>query len=245
MPDAIHPQIKLLPNGPFVEIDWGSIFLGRDCHLAQHISELKNKAISNRHCCVKKEKEGHWTVEDLGSTNGTWIGGRKLEEKTKLASGAKFALGRAGPQFEFIVPGGDAAEKTILESDAVFEATQLESGPQGSADRPYKVGKTPEVRLRHDRTGQQFRAKGYTIVLGRNPGAAQILIRAEDEKQVSGRHAELQFRTGGGCVLRDLGSRNGTLLNNHTVTGEMPIRAGDRITLGGPVSVLVVEEFDA
>ena len=244
MSDAPSPKLKLLPGGPFIEIDWDSIFLGRDCHLAQHIADLKNKVVSNRHCCVKREKDGRWTLEDLRTTNGTWVNGKRLEQPVVLTSGAVFSMGRAGPRLEFLLPVVEDAGKTFLEEEPAFEATQLEAKPDGSAEKPYKVGKTPEVRVNHRRTGEEFRAKGYTVVIGRDPAAVQIVIRSDDQKHISGRHAELQFRSGGQCIIRDLESRNGTWPNEQTLKGEMPLNVGDRVVLGSPMTTLVVEALD-
>jgi pSer/pThr/pTyr-binding forkhead associated (FHA) protein len=84
---AEHPRLMLLPDGPHIEIDGDSLFLGRDCHLAATIPALKNKVVSNRHCCFKHEPDGHWTIEDLGSTNGTWLRGNRLAKREALVSG--------------------------------------------------------------------------------------------------------------------------------------------------------------
>lgn len=244
MTDALSPKLKLLPEGPFIEIDWDSLFLGRDCHLAQQIADLKNKVVSNRHCSVKKEKDGRWMLEDLRSTNGTWVDGKRLDQPVVLTSGAVFSMGRGGPRFEFLLPVIEDAGKTFLEDDPSFEGTQIEAKPDGSADKPYKVGRTPEVRLKHRRTGEEFRAKGYTVVLGRDPATAQIVVRSDDQKHVSGRHAELQFRSGGQCIIRDLESRNGTWLNEQALEGEKVLNVGNRIVLGSPMTTLIVEALD-
>ena len=39
-------------------------------------------------------------------------------------------------------------------------------------------------------------------------------------------------RDGEGWALRDLGSKNGTMLNGARITGRMPLKPGDRITAG-------------
>ncbi|MBU6347187.1 MAG: FHA domain-containing protein, partial [Actinomycetales bacterium] len=39
-------------------------------------------------------KDAHWIVEDLGSTNGTWIDGEKINGPTVLTAGAKLQIGR-------------------------------------------------------------------------------------------------------------------------------------------------------
>lgn len=239
-----NPRIQLLPSGPFIEIDGGSLYLGRDCHLAHKIPALTNRVVSNRHCCMKQGPENNWTLEDLKSTNGTWLHGERLSEPAALHSGDVFSLGRAGPRFTWhlnptMPPPGSA---TLLE-EGEASSTLLEDA-DGSDEHPFRVGRTPEVALHHQRTGQEFTAKGYTIVLGRDPDAAQIVLRSEDQRHVSSRHAEIQFRSDGTVVLRDLGSRNGTWVNDRPVKEEAPIKTGDRIVLGASGTTLLVARLE-
>ena len=49
--------------------------------------------------------------------------------------------------------------------------------------------------------------------------------------QVSRRHCEL-FEIGGQLMLRDLGSSNGTFVNGKRVSGELPLKHGDELTVG-------------
>jgi hypothetical protein len=64
--------------------------------------------------------------------------------------------------------------------------------------------------------------------IGRLPEAT---IRLNDE-HVSARHAEMSRSADGSWLLRDVGSTNGTQLNGKTITGQVPVRAGDLIGLG-------------
>jgi len=70
--------------------------------------------------------------------------------------------------------------------------------------------------------------------LGREPGMDVTIDAAA--AVVSRRHAEIK-RESGGFVLYDLGSFNGTLLNEHRITTPTPLFNGDRIQLGmgGPI----------
>ncbi len=240
---AMHPRLKILPDGPFIEIDGDALFLGRDCHLAARIPALKNKVVSNRQCCIKHESDGSWTLEDLHSTNGTWLKNERISQKVALASGDVFSLGRAGPRLQCDLPLAVDPNATMKEDDLEAAETLLES-PDGSAERPYKVGATPQVKLRHEKTGQTFSAKGYTIIIGRDPKAAQVVIRSDEEKHVSGRHAEIQFHSDGAIVVRDLGSRNGTWVNDRRVIGDVPLQKGDKLLLGNAPTVLIVEALE-
>lgn len=273
MPD--NPLLKTVPGNAFVEIEGDALFLGRDCHLVAFIPDLLNKVVSNRHCVVRREGPDRWMLEDLGSTNGTWIRDTRLNGKALLHTGDKFTLGKNGPTFEchrgFGGTGPDAtvaespgrssaaaaaAAKTILDPELAAKTVVAPdnrspapkrplrpSESDGTIDRPFKAGNTPSLKLRHERTGQEYAAAGYTITIGRDPESAQVVIRSEEEKHVSGRHAEIQFRSDGRVVVRDL-SRNGTWVNNQKVKDETPLNVGDRLLLGAASTILLVKRLD-
>jgi hypothetical protein len=99
------------------------------------------------------------------------------------------------------------------------------------------------------RTAQQVRevgAKGYlhvftgpnkgeSILLGRGPvtigRATQNLLVLNDDN-VSQKHAEVVPKAGG-YYVRDLGSRNGTFVNDLRVENEKRLAAGDVVAVGG------------
>jgi hypothetical protein len=68
---------------------------------------------------------------------------------------------------------------------------------------------------------------GRGAVLGRGD---QAEIRLEDPF-ASSRHARL-VRQGGIVVLEDLGSTNGTYLNEELLSGPQPLHQGDRVRIG-------------
>jgi pSer/pThr/pTyr-binding forkhead associated (FHA) protein len=267
------PKLKIYPPGLYVEIDGDALFLGRDCHLAALIPALLNKVVSNRHCVIRREGT-RWFLEDLGSTNGTWIHSHRLAGRTLLHSGDEFRLGKQGPLITCDAGfGGTGADRTVAEDElsrAAEAATLLQEpdapagrpaeaphraappappartpdGRDGSAVLPFRVGRMPSVRLIHQRSGEQFTAMGYTIVIGRDTEAAQVVIRADDERHVSGRHVEIQFRTDHTVVVRDLESRNGSWLNDKPLKGEAPLKVGDKLLLGNAPTVLTVAALD-
>ncbi|MCU0727937.1 MAG: GGDEF domain-containing protein [Planctomycetes bacterium] len=67
------------------------------------------------------------------------------------------------------------------------------------------------------------------VVIGREPGGLSLR-----DRKCSRRHAAVA-RRGDLYVVRDIGSTNGTLLNGVTLTGEQPLRDGDRIVIGQTV----------
>ncbi|MBI2403835.1 MAG: trypsin-like peptidase domain-containing protein [Gemmatimonadetes bacterium] len=68
------------------------------------------------------------------------------------------------------------------------------------------------------------------IAIGRHP-ASDLRFDADKELDVSARHAAI-LRQGGRWVLRDLGSRNGTLVNGHQITADTKLDDTDQIRLG-------------
>jgi serine phosphatase RsbU (regulator of sigma subunit) len=53
------------------------------------------------------------------------------------------------------------------------------------------------------------------------------------DKMLSRQHARIVKDDNGGLQVEDLGSRNGTFLNGERLAAPQPLKAGDRITLGG------------
>src|SRR4051812_45486762 len=68
---------------------------------------------------------------------------------------------------------------------------------------------------------------GEGAIMGRGD---QAEIRLEDPF-ASSRHARL-VRQGGAVVLEDLGSTNGTYLNEELLSGPQPLHPGDRVRIG-------------
>jgi len=65
------------------------------------------------------------------------------------------------------------------------------------------------------------------LVLGRGDRAE---IRLEDPF-ASSRHARI-FEQGNAVVIEDLGSTNGTYLNEELLSGPQPLHPGDRVRIG-------------
>jgi hypothetical protein len=102
------------------------------------------------------------------------------------------------------------------------DATGLYEAPGANGDEPRLIverapGHTP---------GMEYDI-GDGAVLGRGD---QAEIRLEDPF-ASSRHARL-LRQGGIIVLEDLGSTNGTYLNEELLTGPQPLHRGDRVRIG-------------
>ena len=83
------------------------------------------------------------------------------------------------------------------------------------------------VATRGPNAGSEFALEHVITTLGRHPDSDIFL----DDVTVSRRHVEVQ-RTPSGYVVRDIGSLNGTYVNQAIIAADTPIANGDEIQVG-------------
>lgn len=66
-----------------------AVVLGRECHLSPCFAET---GVSRQHARVWRSAQGAFFIEDLGSTNGTFVNDVRVERRA-LAVGDKLRLG--------------------------------------------------------------------------------------------------------------------------------------------------------
>jgi len=87
-----------------------------------------------------------------------------------------------------------------------------------------------EPRLMVDRALGHEPGVAYDLSDGATLGRGDVEIQLEDPF-ASSRHARIS-RQGHVVVIEDLGSTNGTYLNEQPLTGPQPLHSGDRIRIG-------------
>jgi pSer/pThr/pTyr-binding forkhead associated (FHA) protein len=93
------------------------------------------------------------------------------------------------------------------------------------------------VRLRY--RGHRFDLPSGEFTIGRTPECHLAL----DDELVSRKHAAIVVREDG-VSIRDLGSRNGVVVNGSLVNGSRELSNADRITIGTQVLVLTIQDPD-
>jgi pSer/pThr/pTyr-binding forkhead associated (FHA) protein len=68
------PTLRSVSDWPDIPVDRPTVMVGRH---AQCDARLDSRRVSLRHC-ILAEDGGEVVVRDLGSTNGTWINGRRV-----------------------------------------------------------------------------------------------------------------------------------------------------------------------
>jgi hypothetical protein len=92
--------------------------IGRDPASDIHLADRR---VSRVHAVLYAE-DGVWKLRDIGSSNGTWLDGRRIG-KTDLPAACRLRFHREGPELELSM---HRVEKTAMTRDA---ATRAEAGP--------------------------------------------------------------------------------------------------------------------
>ena len=194
-------------------VEGSSARLGRDSALELSFNP-DDDVVSAIHARVWRDPDGSWWLEDLGSTNGTWLNGRRIAAAEPLRSGDRFTLGQRGPALRASLPGEPAR-------------TRVERGAEGAQ---------PVLKLRRVAGGEDLVGLGSEILLGR-AATCTVPLRTVADTVVSKRHATVAFDESGAATITDLHSRNGTYVNGQQVRGPAMLKLGDRIMLGwhGPL----------
>ncbi|MEO8749567.1 MAG: FHA domain-containing protein [Allobranchiibius sp.] len=199
------------PGGHRRLSDGESVVVGRsgECDVS-----IPDSNASRRH--VRLTRQGTTVLAtDLGSSNGTWIAGARIQTPTQVSSGGFVQLGGpTGPglQIGFLPAPGPAAPipANLMPSNTgvVFDRYAAPAGPPPVQAQP------------HQQPGRQV----LSIGRGREN---QIVL---DDLLASRRHTELVSRPGG-FEVHDLGSRNGTYVNGQRIS-VAPLGEGDLLAVG-------------
>ena len=174
---------------------------------------------------------GEWRLADLASRNGTFVNGSRVDTPTLLHTGDVISLGETGPRL-LVAAVAEGLAPTLPERPGIPEPREERRAP--SEARAYGI------TLLDAATGRHYEARGGRIRIGRGH-ACEVQPVDAPESIVSRVHAELTVGPSGGLALRDAGSKRGTFLNDEPVTTPVPVRLGDRITLGRGGPALIVE----
>lgn len=104
--------VALGPDNPgkVYPLDQGECLLGRrlDCHVC-----VNDQRASRRHARIRREGDG-WHLEDLGSCNGTYINGRRVQGAARLRHGDEFAIGASKYRVDLTEEIASAAENAAV-----------------------------------------------------------------------------------------------------------------------------------
>ena len=228
---------------------------------------LEDPRVSWHHAVLRPD-QGRWLLEDLNSTNGSFVDGQRVRQ-SPVGPGNVLRFGH--------VEDGPWAVLSAVPQQQAPSVPHQPQQPQQPAQPPTQVLPHQQPRVPHQSQGRpqpapqpaqpqpytrpsggytpppmavpgatgQFRVPAMvrelparTIRIGRAPDNDLVV----DDLIVSRRHAELRTTPDGGYEIVDLGSHNGTFLNGQPVY-RAPVREGDIVGIGHAVFRLVGNEL--
>ncbi len=82
--------LQPLKQGKIIAIDRAVVLIGRSSDCDNVING--SQKISRRHCCLVQVDEDYY-VRDLGSMNGVWLNGDRVNRDAKMVAGDKLSIG--------------------------------------------------------------------------------------------------------------------------------------------------------
>ncbi len=216
----------------------GAITIGRSARSGNDIVLENDGQSSKRHSRIELDADGKFTVYDLGSTNGTKVNGRRVENRT-LHDGDEIVIGQTRITFQQS-KREEAFGENEDEDDAKPRTTPGVYGGAAASLNPNEMGSsTPPRRVLTPRTARLMLLEGTEIVddfllasetvIGR--GVTNDIVLPD--RSIATRHARIVHNGEGYAieVLNDTADArlNGLPLLPHFPTG---LRDNDAIELG-------------
>jgi EmrB/QacA subfamily drug resistance transporter len=188
--------------------------LGRDSDADVVLQDPSGK-LSRHHARIRLSN-GTPMLEDLDSTNGTFLNGKRIETPQPLKAGDRIGIGDNTLEF---APAVELAPVPDLQTTGQRKIEPPTFAPPGT-DGELRIVSGPGAG-----TTAPVRAGSATI--GREPECdLQVL-----DSEVSRRHAKVTIHDGV-ATIDDLHSGNGTYVNDERIIGSYRLAPGDTIEIG-------------
>lgn len=184
---------------------------------------LPHAAVSQLHATLEARGAGY-ALRDEGSTNGTRVNGQRIApgRPKPLRAGDRIEIGgfaialSVGPTVQ-----ATSAEDTRALALRLLREARSEDVPAPSLTVLNGVGAGTRIELP---------PAPSSVVIGRGSDADLVI----DDADASRAHCEVA-RTFAGVVARDLGSKNGVLVDRRRIREEKQLADRDELTLGATV----------
>ncbi|MEU8570931.1 FHA domain-containing protein [Streptomyces pathocidini] len=243
------PEPVLELNGRTWALDPSTTYtIGRD---PQGHVVVEDPRVSWRHANLRWV-EGSWFVEDRGSTNGTFLRGRRVE-RAEVVPGTELRLGNAvdGPRLDLLPAHAPAHGGPTHPAPATARPVLAapEHAPRAEPHLPYVPDQSARPAPRpapppaddepHHPDGLHRLAAGFVTRIGRGPENDLVV----HDLQVSRRHAEFRSTRDGHFEIVDLGSHHGTYVNGRPVQRQV-LGPHDLIGVGRSTFCLVGDQLE-
>ncbi|MGE3165103.1 MAG: FHA domain-containing protein [Planctomycetota bacterium] len=231
------PTLEVIENGEKRIVRFtDTIVIGRE---PTNGVVIQDPMSSRRHCQLKREG-GRFFLEDLESSNGTLLNGRRAS-RVELADGDRIEVGEVAVTFslgETSATDGNAsgAARGAAPSRAAAKPPEP-AAPPGLLEEPEPMV-SPEARpasgggvflrvVGGDSPATRLELLDLPFTIGRKAECGLVL----NDRRVSGLHAQV-VREGDAWFIEDCGSGNGVLVDKKRIKRH-PLRTGESVLIGG------------
>lgn len=186
--------------------DHGSYVIGRldECDIV-----LPSSSVSRKHARIFIENDRCF-IEDLGSANGVIVDGQRVIQRRDLGTASQIRIGDFYLYLEFKATGQHGRQSVL---NTLFISNNSDH---------HKL-----VRVNDSFAGEEFSLSEIENTIGRTDDNFILL----SDQSISRQHAKI-VRDADRYTLVDLGSSNGTRLNDSAVKGNKQLKPGDVVEFG-------------
>jgi len=184
-----------------------SVQIGRSRNAGNDLVLDTDGMASKSHARLERERDGSWTLYDLGSTNGVKVGARRVEGNRVLHDGDEIGIGET----KLVFQQADARPPEAL-------------SPSGSSPA------IPQRRARLVGADGEAHVLASETLIGRAVTSDIVLA----DLSVSTKHARIVSPDAATYLLEDLGGDAGTTVNGRALPPgrRIPLGDGDVLRLG-------------
>ena len=229
-PSPGTPKARLvsLADGREYPVEAVPFVIGREA--SSHLV-VESDLVSRRHAEILRGSGGD-SLLDL-SGNGVWVNGRRITAPVLLREGDLIRIGETEFRYHLPESGAAPAGAGYRLGDTVVGLQAVRRPPPMPETAPAEPLATLLVK-RGQRKGERLPVRSPVVNIGRG----EFNDIALPDASISANHAKLQLKEGI-WVLTDLGSTNGSRVDDEAVRGDIALSPGVQVTLG---EVLLVFE---
>lgn len=232
--------------------------IGRDPAESQML--ISDPEASRQHLRARRTPEGGIQVENLSQTNPIQINDQELKGPRLLRHGDALKIGNSrfrfyteiGPEIEDLNGNSqsDVETEADMKSKTEEEIEQEQAGAASVAEEEDLLSHSGDERellarvdfgldetgpfmlkvIRGPNSGAEFSMEpGRSYVLGTAPNVCDVVFH---DISVSRQHAKLAIESDNGIFIEDLGSRNGTLVEEKKIKERTPLPQNTAVSLG-------------
>lgn len=205
--------------------------IGRDPEQSQIV--MDEPEVAPRHILAKKTPEGI-QIENLSMTNPILVNNRVIEKPEVLKEGDTVQIGHN--TFTYSKAEGEEHHDTLVG----------QAGMEGSKEVTevhfdlLEMGRWILKVVAGPNNGAEFPLQsGQTYVIGTDPANCDIIFH---DISVSRQHARLTLNEDGSILLEDLGSRNGSFIEEERIEGQKKLETNKLVTIGTSTFIVIDNE---